>query len=98
MDDLIYLQNEAFEFSIEINPHAGVHEKVENYFDEDDLEDWISPEQRDQAVASQKCVRGQIYPNGSVSFFTVLGVDVLEVVRKCAELCREDRARWAAVN
>lgn len=94
--DLAYLAAEAFEFSLEINPHAGGHEPIAEYltFLEAQDDDWISPEQRDAALQSGKFVMGQVYPNGSVSFFWCLGTDVAAVVTRMAALCKEDRERF----
>lgn len=98
MGDLIYLQREAFEFSLEINPHAGVHERVEQFFNEDDADGWISPEQKAGAIESQKVIRGIVYPNGSVTFFYVIGTDVAAIIAECAKICRTERARYLAAK
>jgi hypothetical protein len=95
LDDLVYLQREAFEFTLSINPHASYHETIEAHLSvgvhED--EDWLSPEQRREAVQTQKFVSGSVYPKGSVGFYTVHGTDLPAVIAECARLCREDRAR-----
>lgn len=96
MTDLEYLAKEAFEFDLEINPSAGAFVSVQTIIDEREPEedDWISIDQMEEAIRTNKLVIGTVYPNGSVSFFKVYGTDVLAVVAKCAELCRADRARY----
>lgn len=96
IDDLEYLSKEAFEFSLQINPHAGGHETVEDWLAHfgDDSEDWISLAQRTEAVSTGKFIVGQVYPNGSVSYFSAYGTNVEDVVRKCADLCKKDRDRY----
>lgn len=100
VEDLKYLQTEAFDFSLSFNPHAGGHETVEDFIKGRDIaeDDWISIEQRDIAIKTQKFIGGTVYPNGSVSFFDVFGTDIISVVSECTRLCREDKARFKAAQ
>lgn len=93
-DDLKYLAAEAFELHLTINPRAGYHDTVEDFIKEHDEDDWLSPEDRDRAMETGRFVSGQVYANGSVSFYLVYGTDLAAVVAACARLCKEDRDRW----
>lgn len=96
--DLAYLQVDAFEFSLEINPHAGVYDTPEDHDQicNRDLDDWLSADQRNEAYRTGRFVRGFVYPCGSVSFYAVQGTDLPAVVATCARLCREEQDRWRA--
>lgn len=94
-ENLEYLQREAFEFSLTINPHAAGHEPVDEYFDADDSDDnWVSREQREEAYRSGHFVKGQLYPNGSVTFFTLYGTQIEDVVACLVDICRKEQARF----
>jgi hypothetical protein len=95
IEDLEYLRREAFSFDLEINPHAVYYETVEDHFkDHDDEDGWISPEQKQMAIAAQKVVLGRVYPVGSVTFFFVMGFEMAAVISECAQLCRTERTRY----
>ncbi len=92
VEDLNYLKEFAYSFSIELNPHAGFHETIADQLtDVDDSdEDWISREQREQAYATGVYIEGRLYINGSVSFYLVRGTECEDVIRKLADYCREE--------
>jgi hypothetical protein len=96
MTDLEYLAAEAFEFDLEINPGAGAFVPVSQILEErqPDDDEWVSLDQRAEAIKTNKLCVGQVYPNGSVGFFLVYGVNVSQVVARCAELCKNDKARY----
>lgn len=99
LENLNYLRQEAFEFSLEINPHAGCHETLADHFSfgsGDNAEDWVAPEQRAEAYRTGHFVEGRVYPSGSVSFYTLRGNDIEAIVTELARLCREDQARYRA--
>lgn len=100
MDDLEYLAKEAFEFDLQVNPEAGAFVSVAELIKErePDDDDWVSIDQRDEAIRTNKVCLGYVYPNGSVSFFRIWGTDVTQVVAKCAELCRGEKERWAKLG
>lgn len=95
MTDLEYLAAEAFEFTLEVNPAAAAYVPVTQLIEEREPDDdeWLSVESRDLAIKTNKLSIGQVYPNGSVSFFVVWGHEVSAVIAKCASLCRDDKAR-----
>lgn len=100
-DDLEYLARHAFSFTLEINPHAPFHSTITEQLVEascmpDQADDWVSPEQRAEAYRTGRFVEGQCYPNGSVSFDTLRGTNIAEVIHAMAAECRIDNARWTA--
>lgn len=102
-ENLEYLRLNAFEFSLEINPHAGYHTPIDEHLDlgrdsGDCDEDWISREQREEAYRTGHFVEGRVYPNGSVSFYTSRGSDIEAIVAELAECCRKDQARYLAAG
>ncbi len=98
-ENLEYLRQNAFEFSLSVNPHAGCHDTIADYFNfglADHADDWVSPEQRAEAYRTGHFVQGRVYPCGSVSFFVHRGSDIEAIVAKLVEVCRTDRARYTA--
>lgn len=92
--DLAYLAREAFSFSLEVNPHAPPHSKIDEHLFEVDADDWLSPEQREEAYRTGRFISAQVYPCGSVGFFLFLGTDAAALVAACAGACREDREEY----
>jgi len=98
-ENLEYLRLNAFQFHLEINPHASYHEPIDEHLDTgrdsgDCDDDWISREQREEAYRTGHFVDGRVYPNGSVSFYTSRGTNIEAIVAALAECCRNDQARY----
>jgi hypothetical protein len=100
-DDLEYLRQNAFEFTLTINPGAGsftTPQETTTYHgdrtENEAAEDWISSEQRDEAYRTGRYVEGRVYPCGSVSSFSFYGTSISDVVAACARECRDEQSRW----
>lgn len=93
-EDLAYLEANAFEFTLEINPDAASYPGAEELEFADQNDDWLTPADRDQAWATGRWVRAYLYPCGSVSFWRFAGVKVEAVVADAARVCREEIERW----
>ncbi|TPM58946.1 hypothetical protein FJ959_08705 [Mesorhizobium sp. B2-2-4] len=100
MDDLAYLQRNAFEFILNVNPGACCFTTPREetiYRDETEesvAEDWISFEQRDEAYRTGRFLSAQVYPCGSVSFYRFYGTSAEDVISACAKVCRDEQERW----
>lgn len=94
IENLEYLRANAFEFTLTVNPHAGCHDHVDAYLEDDCDDDWVSRDQREEAYRTGHFVRGQLYPNGSVTFFTLNGTKIEDVVAGLADICRTEQARF----
>jgi hypothetical protein len=88
------LQAHAYEFSLEINPHAGVADTPAEHDDlyarETDV--WLSSEQRDEAYRTGLFVRGYVNACGDRSYIRQ-GTDLASVAAACARHCREEHER-----
>ena len=99
-DDLEYLRTAAFEFHLEINPHAACSTPIDDFHAGDgqgyDPDDWLSDVDHAEALRTGRFVHGHVYPCGSVGFFSISGQDVAAVTAWCAARCREDQAEYHA--
>lgn len=97
LEDLKFLQENAFHFSLEVNPHAPFHdtmvEELGTHRGEDDEEDWLSAEDRRAAYNSGKYIECSLYPLGSVSFYTLRGTNADDLIAAAAKQLREDLKR-----
>lgn len=97
-EDLAYLRDQAFSFTLDFNPHAVFHASVDEdcWPDGDkDLGDWLSPGDYEQAIATGRYVSARVYPAGSVGFYALYGQDVEALVARMAKACREDLRDYA---
>lgn len=95
LNDLTYLQSHAFSFSLSVNPHAPFHQTMDEELEADSRDDWISEEEFHTAYATGKYIEGILYPLGSVSFYTLYGVDAGRIITAAASLLRDELSRTA---
>ena len=95
-EDLAYLGENAFEFTLEINPEAGSHPGAEELERADENEAWLSPEERERAWATGRWVRAWLYPCGGVTSWRLAAAGVEAVVSEAARICRLEIDRWNA--
>lgn len=90
LKDLIYLQEHAFNFTLAINPHAPFHNTIAEELPDDQHQYWTSEDARQTAYKTGKYIDGTLYPYGSVSFYTICGIDAAQIITVAAEILRED--------
>lgn len=87
--NLDYLRREAYQFSLNINPHNHAGQTVVEFVAASDGNDrWLSIEQCQEAIDHGLFVEGLVgaLPGGGV--IQILGTDMPSVVAECARVCR----------
>jgi len=95
LNDLAFLQEHAFNFSLEVNPHAPFHNTVAEEMADNECQDWTSEQDRETAYKTGKYIEGRLYPYGSVSFYTIAGVDAAQIITACADILRKELSESA---
>lgn len=94
--DLEWLEENAFECIITINGHRASFVSVADEIRDRDIDDdeWTHLEAKADAIATNRLIGIIVYPNGSVSSYSVCGVNLVDVARRARILCEEDQLRW----
>lgn len=72
-------------FSIEVNPHLGTYESIEEYLDDEIKNNDISAEDLSRVIKSNTLVCVQAYPNTPVGFYLIFDDDVERVIDRIIE-------------
>lgn len=94
-ENLAYLQQNAFEFTLNFNPQATCFDSAADFDNWGDCgPSWVDEDQRKQAYETGRFIDAQVYPCGSVSFYQIAGTDLESIVAEMAKCCREDIESW----
>ncbi len=72
-------------FSIEVNPHSGTYESIEEYLGDEIKNNDISAEDLSRVIKSNTLICVQAYPNTPVGFYLIFDDDVEKAIDRIIE-------------
>lgn len=96
-DDLLWLYTEPFSCSIGLNDDRPSFVSVSQMVADGEIEDedWTNAEAKARSMVSNFLVSVQVYPCGSVSFYTIYSDDLADALRVAREHAARDLDAWA---
>ena len=82
MDELMKFT--PYEASIDFNPHKGIHETIEDYYDRDSFIDY------DECIKQERVFCIRVYPRTSVGFYEVCASEYQTALKKMCDTLEND--------